>query len=141
MDWDNRGVYTHTAGEREQSQSVVFTNNLIALKLRNIPVFYTAYIPFQHDKGFDYDGKENGGESDVGKGQHHKILFQEPKKYLLLTRDHIREATAYGAGGGYSLQIQVAVPLQTPYSSKRGGSGGYEGSASGDSEVPIPLSV
>lgn len=75
-------------------------------------------------------------------GQHHKILFQEPKKYLLLTRDHIREATAYGAGGGYSLQIQVAVPLQTPYSSKRGGSGGYEGSASaGDSEVPIPVPV
>ncbi|XP_046646334.1 uncharacterized protein LOC124336531 [Daphnia pulicaria] len=94
------------------------------------------------EKGFDYDGKENGGESDVGKGQHHKILFQEPKKFLLLTRDHIREATAYGAGGGYSLQIQVAVPLQTPYSSKRGGSGGYEGSASaGDSEVPIPVPV
>ena len=43
--------------------------------------------------------------------------------------------SAHGAGGSYALQIQVKVPLQTPYSPKKGGSGEYEGS-SGDGKVP-----
>ena len=43
--------------------------------------------------------------------------------------------SAHGAGGSYALQIQVKVPLQTAYSPKKGGSGGYEES-SGDGKVP-----
>jgi len=61
-------------------------------------------------------------------GQHHKISFKETDKYVSSAGDRNTEVTAYGAGGSYSLQIQVKVPLQTPYSSKRGGSGGYDGS-------------
>ena len=72
------------------------------------------------------------------KGQHHKIPFRAIKKSVLDGGDDRKTLiadSAHGAGGSYALQIQVKVPLQTPYSPKKGGSGGYEASP-GNVKVP-----
>ena len=56
------------------------------------------------------------------KGQHHKIAFRAIKKSVLDGGDDRKTLiadSAHGAGGSYALQIQVKVPLQTPYSPKR----------------------